>query len=165
MMFEVGDKVVYPMHGAGIIEGIEVKEILGEKQQYYILNFPMGGMKVMIPTEKVEEIGMREVISGTDISKVVQILGHPSPSLPDNWNKRYRVNLEKIKSGDIYEVADVVRDLMIRDRDRGLSSAEKKMLSNARQILISEMALSTSTAEDEIASMIDNVTLNGTASV
>ena len=163
-MYEIGDKVVYPMHGAGIIEGIEVKEILGEKRQYYILNFAMGGMRVMIPTKNVVELGMRDVISDADINKVFHILKHPNDTLPDNWNKRYRMNLEKIKTGDIYEVANVVRDLMIRDRDRGLSSAEKKMLSNARQILISEMCLSTSVCEDEISSMIDSITLDETAS-
>ena len=161
-MFEIGDKVVYPMHGAGIIEGIEVKEVLGEKQQYYILNFPMGGMKVMIPTKNVEEIGVREITPRADINKVVQVLSHPADPLPDNWNKRYRANLEKIKTGDIYEVAHVVRDLMIRERDKGLSSAEKKMLSNARQILISEMCMSTSSDEEEVASMIDNITLKET---
>ena len=158
-VFEIGDKVVYPMHGAGVIEGIEVKEILGEKQQYYILSFPMGGMKVMIPTRNVEDVGMREIISDTDIGKVVQVLGNRSPALPDNWNKRYRVNLEKIKTGDIYEVADVVRDLMVRERDKGLSTAERKMLTNARQILISEIVLSTSEDEEDIASMIDKITL------
>ena len=163
-MFEIGDKVVYPMHGAGIIEGIEVKEILGEKKQYYILNFPMGGRKVMIPTNNVEEIGVREITPRAEIGKVVEVLKQPGEALPDNWNKRYRANLEKIKSGDIYEVADVVRDLMIRDRDKGLSSAEKKMLNNARQILISELCMSTSSDEEEISSMIDNITLNGTAS-
>lgn len=163
-MYEIGDKVVYPMHGAGIIEGIEVKEILGEKQQYYILNFPMGGMRVMIPTKNVDEIGVREIIPRSDVNKVVQILSLPCGNLPDNWNKRYRANLDKIKTGDIFEVANVVRDLMIRDRDRGLSSAEKKMLSNARQILISEMCMSTSADEEEVASMIDNITLNETAS-
>jgi CarD family transcriptional regulator len=159
MMFEIGDKVVYPMHGAGIIEGIETKEILGKKQQYYILNFPMGGMKVMIPTKNVDEIGVREIIPSTDISKVVQVLSNPGGYLPDNWNKRYRANLDKIKTGDIFEVADVVRDLMIRDREKGLSSAEKKMLNNARQILISEMCMSTSYDEEEIATMIDKITL------
>jgi len=163
-MFEIGDKVVYPMHGAGIIEGIEVKEILGEKKQYYILNFPMGGMKVMIPTNNVEEIGVREITPRAEIAKVVEVLKKPTESPSENWNKRYRANMEKIKSGDIYEVADVVRDLMIRDRDKGLSSAEKKMLHNARQILISELCMSTSSDEEEIASMIDNITLNNTAS-
>lgn len=159
-MFNIGDKVVYPMHGAGIIEGIEVKEILGEKQQYYILSFPVGGMKVMVPTRSVEDIGMRQVISGSDFNKVMQVLGNRSPVLPDNWNKRYRMNFDKIKSGDIYEVADVVRDLMIRERDKGLSTAERKMLNNARQILISELVLSTSYDEDDIASLIERTTLD-----
>ena len=163
-MYEIGDKVVYPMHGAGIIEGIEMKEILGEKQQYYILNFAIGGMRVMVPTKNVKELGMRDIIPDTDINKVVSILKSPYGTLPDNWNKRYRLNLEKIKTGDIYEVANVVRDLMIRDRDKGLSSAEKKMLNNARQILISELCLSTSTEEEEISSLIDNITLHETAS-
>jgi len=159
-MFEIGDKVVYPMHGAGIIEDIEVKEILGEKQQYYILNFPIGGMKVMIPTKKVSDIGMRQVISDTDFNKVVQVLSQHSPIMLDNWNKRYRMNLDKIRSGDIYEVADVVRDLMLRERDKGLSTAERKMLNNARQILISELVLSTSSDEEDIVSIIDKITLN-----
>ncbi|WZL79653.1 CarD family transcriptional regulator [Eubacteriales bacterium mix99] len=158
-MFEIGDKVVYPMHGAGIIEGIETKEILGEKQPYYILHFPIGSMKVMIPTKSVEEVGIREIISGGEVGKVVKVLGKHSSSLPDNWNKRYRMNLEKIKSGDIYEVAGVVRDLMIRERDKGLSTAERKMLNTARQILISEIVLSTSQKEEDIASMIDKITL------
>jgi CarD family transcriptional regulator len=163
-MFEIGDKVVYPMHGAGIIEGIEVKEILGEKQQYYILHFPMGSMKVMIPTKNVEDVGVREVIPDTDINKVIKVLSDYNSSVQDNWNKRYRANLERIKTGNIYEVAGVVRDLMIRDNEKGLSTAEKKMLTNARQILISEIVLSTSAKEEDIASMIDKVTLENAAS-
>lgn len=163
-MFEIGDKVVYPMHGAGIIEGIEVKEILGEKQQYYILHFPMGSMKVMIPTKSVEDVGVREVIPNTDINKVIKVLGDHNSFVQDNWNKRYRANLERIKTGNIYEVAGVVRDLMVRDNEKGLSTAEKKMLTNARQILISEIVLSTSAREEDIASMIDKITLNNTAS-
>lgn len=159
-MFEIGDKVVYPMHGAGIIEGIEAKEILGETQQYYVLTFPIGGMKVMIPTKNVENIGIRQVISGTDFNKVMQVLSNEGPALPDNWNKRYRMNLEKLKTGDIYEVANVVRDLMLRDHAKGLSTAERKMLNNARQILVSELVLSSSTEEEEIAAMVDRVTLS-----
>ncbi len=158
-MFEVGDKVVYPMHGAGIIEGIEVQEILGEKQLYYILSFPLGGMKVMVPTKSVASIGMREVISGSEFNKVVQVLSHHNEATLDNWNKRYRVNLDKIKSGDIYEVADVVRDLIVRERDKGLSTAERKMLNNAKQILISELVLSTSSEEQEIARLVDSIAL------
>ena len=100
-MYHIGDKVVYLMHGAGIIEGIEVKEILGEKRQYYILSFPMGVNEAMVPTQNVEELGLREVISDADIDKVVNILSHPGETLPENWNKRYRLNLEKIKT-EIY---------------------------------------------------------------
>lgn len=160
-MYDIGDKIVYPMHGAGVIEGIEYKEILGEKQQYYILKFPAGGMKVMVPTKNVESIGIREVIPRQEVKKVVEVLGNHNTSMPDNWNKRYRLNLDKIKSGNIYEVADVVRDLMIRERDKGLSSAERKMLNNARQILISELMLSTSAEESEIVQLVDETTLNG----
>lgn len=159
-MYEIGDKIVYPMHGAGIIEGIEYKEILGKKKQYYILNFPVGGMKVMIPTDNVDKIGIREVISRQEVDKVVEILGSNNDDMPDNWNKRYRQNLEKIKTGDIYEVAGVVRDLIIRERDKGLSTAERKMLNNARQILISELVLCTSSEEQDITELIDKVALN-----
>ncbi len=159
-MYEIGDKIVYPMHGAGIIEGIEYKEILGKKKQYYILNFPVGGMKVMIPTDNVDKIGIREVISRQEVDKVVEILGSNNDDMPDNWNKRYRQNLEKIKTSDIYEVAGVVRDLIIRERDKGLSTAERKMLNNARQILISELVLCTSSEEQDITELIDKVALN-----
>ena len=156
-MFEIGDKVVYPMHGAGIIEGIEEREILGEKQSYYILRFPVGDMKVMIPTANVEQIGIREVISVEEIDKVVEFLSSDQSHMSNNWNKRYRQNMEKIKSGDIYEVAEVVRNLMLRDREKGLSTAERKMLSNARQILISEIVLSKDADEEEVTALIDGI--------
>ena len=156
-MFEIGDKVVYPMHGAGIIEGIEEREILGEKQSYYILRFPVGDMKVMIPTANVEQIGIREVISVEEIDKVVELLSSDQSHMSNNWNKRYRQNMEKIKSGDIYEVAEVVRNLMLRDREKGLSTAERKMLSNARQILISEIVLSKDADEEEVTALIDGI--------
>ncbi|NLN40871.1 MAG: CarD family transcriptional regulator [Clostridiales bacterium] len=156
-MFEIGDKVVYPMHGAGIIEGIEEREILGEKQSYFILRFPVGDMKVMIPTANVEQIGIREVISVEEIDKVVEFLSSDQSHMSNNWNKRYRQNMEKIKSGDIYEVAEVVRNLMLRDREKGLSTAERKMLSNARQILISEIVLSKDADEEEVTALIDGI--------
>jgi len=104
MDFHVGDKVVYPMHGAGIIESIEEKEILGEKQEYYVLSFPIGEIKVMVPTKNVEQIGLRQVISRDEVDKVIRILNGEETSMPDNWNKRYRINMDKIKSGDIYEI-------------------------------------------------------------
>jgi len=156
-MFEIGDKVVYPMHGAGIIEGIEEREILGEKQSYYILRFPVGDMKVMIPIDSVEQVGIREVIPVEEVDKVVEFLSSDQTHMSSNWNKRYRQNMEKIKSGDIYEVAEVVRNLMLRDREKGLSTAERKMLTNARQILISEIVLSKDADEEEVTALIDGI--------
>ena len=155
-MYKIGDKVVYPMHGAGIIESIEEKEVLGEKRQYYILRLPVGDMKVMIPITNCNEVGLREVIDGDGVRRVMGILQQQSSMMSANWNRRYRANLEKIKSGDVFEVAEVVRNLINRDREKGLSSGERKMLENARQILISELVLATEMAEDKAQSLIDS---------
>mgnify|MGYP000147408240 CR=1 FL=1 len=154
-MFKIGDKVVYPMHGAGVIEAIEEKEVLGETRKYYVLRLPVGDMKVMIPVSNCKEIGLRQVIDEDGVQKVFRILREQSTSMSANWNRRYRANLEKIKSGNIYEVAEVVRNLVIRDKEKGLSSGERKMLENARQILLSELVLATEMAEDKAKSMLD----------
>jgi len=155
-LYKIGDRVVYPMHGAGIIESIEEKEILGEKRQYYILKLPVGDMKVMIPINNCREIGLREVIDSDGVQKVMGILKEQSSNMSTNWNRRYRANLEKIKSGNIYEVAEVVRNLINRDREKGLSSGERKMLENARQILLSELVLATELEEDGAKSLIES---------
>ena len=148
--FNIGDKVVYPMHGAGIIEAIEEKEVLGEKHRYYIMKMPIGEMKVMIPMDNVEEIGLRQVIDDEGVEKVYHILRGSVSKMSQNWNRRYRANMEKIKSGDIFEVAEVVRNLAIRDREKGLSTGERKMLDNARQILISELVLAQGATEEQV---------------
>lgn len=155
-MFNIGDKIVYPMHGAGVIESIEEKEILGCKQNYYIVRMPIGDMKVMIPTENVDDIGIREIVGENEVDKVFDVLKEKSICSTINWNKRYRENMLKIKSGDIYEVAEVVRTLMIRDKEKGLSTGEKKMLNNARQILISELVLVKNTTPKEIEDLIED---------
>ncbi|KUK82696.1 MAG: Transcriptional regulator [Pelotomaculum thermopropionicum] len=154
-MFKIGDKVVYPMHGAGVIEAIEEKEVLGEKRLYYILRLPVGDMKVMIPISNGKEVGLRGVVDREGVKKVIHILRQQSSSMSPNWNRRYRANLEKIKSGNIYEVAEVVRNLVKRDREKGLSSGERKMLENARQILISELVLATELEEEKAQLLID----------
>lgn len=154
-LFKIGDKVVYPMHGAGVIEAIEEKEVLGESRQYYILRLPVGDMKVMIPIANGGGVGLREVIDQDGVQRVLHILGEQSTVMSHNWNRRYRANLEKIKSGNIYEVAEVVRNLIKRDQEKGLSSGERKMLENARQILISELVLATELEEDKAQSMLD----------
>lgn len=156
-MFEIGDKVVYPMHGAGVIEAIEEKEILGERQQYYVLRLPIGNMKVMVPTASGLDIGLRQVIGHDEVQKVLCILKDVSTQMSGNWNRRYRANLEKIKSGSVYEVAEVVRNLARREREKGLSAGEKRMLESARQILISELVLATEVEEDKTRSMLEEM--------
>lgn len=154
-MFKVGDKVAYPMHGAGIIEAIEEREILGEKRKYYVLRLPISDMKVMIPVNKTNNIGLREVIDEDGIKRVIGILSGDTTNMSANWNRRYRANMEKIKSGDIFEVAEVVRNLIKREMERGLSSGERKMLENARQILISELVLAAEIEEKKAQYMIE----------
>ncbi|MGN1301721.1 MAG: CarD family transcriptional regulator [Clostridia bacterium] len=154
-MFNIGDKVVYPMHGAGIIEGIEEKDVLGEKQNYYIIKMP-GEVKVMVPTAKAADVGVRDIIDSNTASKVFKVLETNSTAMSMNWNKRYRDNMEKMKSGDIYEVADVVRNLSFKQKEKGLSTGEKKMLLNAKQILVSELTLAENSKKEDIEEMVNS---------
>ena len=156
-MFKVGDKVVYPMHGAGIIESIEEREVLGERRSYYIMKIPIGDMKVMVPMDNVQDIGLRQVIGTQEMSEVLGILQDKNTTMNVSWNKRYRANLDKIKSGNIFEVAEVVRNLTIRDKDKGLSTGERKMLENAKRILISELVLVKDIAEDQVEDLLHKV--------
>lgn len=154
-MFRIGDKVVYPMHGAGVIEAIEEREVLGERQEYYIMRLPLGDLKVMIPINNVDTIGLRGVINEAEVEKVIQILKEKKGKMATSWNRRYRANLEKIKSGDVYEVAEVVRNLILREREKGLSTGERKMLDSARQILISELVLAKGMEEAKAELLLD----------
>jgi len=153
-VFNIGDKVVYPMHGAGVIEAIEEKEVLGQKQKYYIMKLPIGEMKVMVPMDNVEEVGLREIIDKDGVPKVIDVLKGKKSKMSSNWNRRYRANMEKIRTGDIFEVAEVVRNLAIRDAEKGLSTGEKKMLDNAKQILISELVLAQDSTEEQIETLL-----------
>ena len=153
-MFNVGDYIVYPMHGAGTIDAIEEKDILGQRQTYYIIRMP-GEVKVMIPTTQADKVGIRSIIDKTQAVKVFDILGEDETQTEMNWNKRYRENMDKMKTGDIYEVADVVRNLSIKQKDKGLSTGEKKMLTNAKQILVSELALVESLEQEAIEGQIE----------
>lgn len=155
MMFNVGDKIVYPMHGAGVIEAIEEKSVCNEKQSYYIIKMP-GEVKVMVPTAKAEDIGVRNIIDSETAGKVINILEQESTEMSVKWNKRYRDNVEKMKSGDIYEVADIVRNLSFKQKDKGLSTTEKKMLLNAKQILVSELVLAESKDKEEIEELVES---------
>ena len=141
-MFQVGDKIVHPMHGAGVIDSIVSKKVNGVVRDYYILKLPVGCMLVMIPTEHTEEIGVRPVVDRDEADRLIAAMPGIEVDMTQNWNRRYRENMLRIKSGDLMEVARVVKGLMLRDEDRGLSTGERKMLHSAKQILISELVLS-----------------------
>ena len=155
-MYRAGDKILYPMHGAGVIKEIKTCEILGEVKDYYLLHVPCGDMEVMIPVEACDDIGVRPVGTRDEIDEAISVLGRDSTEMSGNWSKRYRANTEKLKTGDISLVAEVVSNLTKHDRESGLSAGEKKMLSNARKILQSEVMLALDITEDEALEMIDS---------
>ncbi len=159
-MYSIGEKILYPMHGAGIIEEIISQEVMGVNREYYVLRMPMDGMLVKIPVDNAELIGVRDVISVEESAKVMDFILEFNGEFNNNWNKRYRENIAHIKSGNVYEVAGVVKMLMCRDKERNLSSGERKMLTSAKQILISEIMLSRDVSakavETELEQIIEN---------
>lgn len=158
MGFRVGDKVVYPHHGAATIEAKEERELFGEMRDYFILKLAYGELTLMVPIDSTEEVGLREVTPAKEMPKVFKVLKKNEPTTnTTNWSRRFKANVEKLKSGDIYQVADVVRSLHQRDREKGLSAGEKRMLTKARQILVSELTFSKSCDEEEAERMLDEV--------
>ena len=155
-MFQVGDKIVHPMHGAGVIDSIVSKKVNGVVRDYYILKLPVGGMLVMLPTEHTEEIGVRPVVDRDEADRLIAAMPGIEVDMTQNWNRRYRENMLRIKSGDLMEVARVVKGLMLRDEDRGLSTGERKMLHSAKQILISELVLSQDASYEDVEARINN---------
>ena len=154
-MFQVGDKIVHPMHGAGVIDSIVSKKVNGVVRDYYILKLPVGGMLVMIPTEHTEEIGVRPVVDRDEAARLIAAMPDSEVDMTPNWNRRYRENMLRIKSGDLLEVARVVKGLMLRDENRGLSTGERKMLHSAKQILISELVLSQDASYEDVEKRIN----------
>ena len=154
-MFNIGDKVAYPMHGAGLIENIEKRQILGETRDYYILRIKHGNMQVMVPVHGAEDTGLRDVVEEKDLDAVYKVLASESTPMDENWNRRNRDNMEKLKTGDLRDVAGVIRNLVRIDRVKKLSTGEKKLLNNARQILASEMMMVLNVPEGTAQEMID----------
>ena len=154
-MFQVGDKIVHPMHGAGVVDSIVRKKVNGVVREYYILKLPVGGMLVMVPTEHSEEIGVRPVCRRDEADRVLAAMSDIQVDMTQNWNQRYRENMLRIKSGDLLEVAKVVKGLMLREGDRGLSTGERKMLHSAKQILISELVLSQGASYEDVEARIN----------
>lgn len=141
-MFQIGDKIVHPMHGAGVIECITEEKISGKMMSFYVFKMPISGLTLKIPTENADTIGIRSVSERGEIERVIREIPNLSIDMTANWNHRYRENMERLKSGNLLEVAGVIKALMHRDSERGLSNGERKMLHNAKQILISEIVLS-----------------------
>jgi len=158
-MFIKGDKIVYPIYGAGVIEELEQREINGDPQTFYVLRIPVGNLKIMIAAGNAENLGIRHIYDKDEMIRLIESVTHVPVDMPDNWNQRYKSNMEKIKSGQLNEVALVYRNLLLRERERGLSSAEKKMMTTAKQIIVSELILShdieKSGAEDMLARMFE----------
>jgi len=156
-VFNVGDRIVYPNHGAGVVQEVKTKKVDGESKKCFILRFHKGDLKITVPAEKVEDVGLRSVISKRQIKSVFEILNQEQSQMPANWNHRYKKNCDKIKSGDVYEVAEVVRNLSIRDREKGLSAGEKRMLGQVRQILLSEIISVLNIDDEKATGMLDEV--------
>ena len=154
-MFQVGDKIVHPMHGAGVVDSIVSRKVNGVVREYYILKIPVGGMLVMIPTENSNEIGVRPVMEKEETERLLDAMPEIKVDVTQNWNQRYRENMMRIKSGDLLEVARVANSLMMRDVNRGLSTGERKMLHPAKQILISELVLSQNTSYEDMEARIN----------
>jgi len=155
-VFRKGDKVVHPRHGAAVVEDLVELDRFGEQRVYVKLRLPHG-LTLMVPVESAEQVGLRGVVSRDELDEVFDLLRGDEGRTPILWGKRYRVNLAKLFSGDIYNVAEIVRDLSLRERGRGLSSAEKRMLAKAREILISELTFVVGSTEENAEAMLDEV--------
>ncbi|CAG9613287.1 RNA polymerase-binding transcription factor CarD [Bacillus rhizoplanae] len=154
-MFQIGDKIVYPMHGAGVIEAIEEKEILGEKQKYYVIRIPISNMEVMIPMKKMIQSRIRLIADMLTLENVLLIFQYGESDNSLSWKQRYTQNMEKMKTGEIQEGAEVVRDLIRRNKVRALNTSEKQMLDNAQKILISELSLIKGITENQAIDLLN----------
>ena len=156
-MYKVGDKVVYPHHGAGTVVKKETREVLGEKREYLTIKILHNDMTVNVPADNADRVGLRKVIDEQMVSKVLKALTGSGTTMPKNWNRRFKHNRDKMKTGDIFELAEVVRNLSLRDRDKGLSTGEKQMFVKAKKILISELMYAKGLDEEETAEWLDEV--------
>ena len=158
VMFKVGEKVVYPAHGVGVIEGIQTKVVSGSERKFYMLRILDSDMTIMIPTENVNAVGLRAIATKTEVKEVYDILKSREVSVEgQTWNRRYREYMEKIKTGSVFEIAEVLRDLSLLKHDKDLSFGERKMLETARGLLIKELAIAKGVGEDKIGAEIDAI--------
>jgi CarD family transcriptional regulator len=164
VVFEVGDSVVYPHHGAGQVVRKELKEVLGDRREYLTIKILHNDMTVMVPTENAARAGLRRVIDEDTVKKVLAVLEDECSEMPKNWNRRFKHNRDKIKTGDVYELAEVVRNLAIREAEKGLSTGEKQMFTRARKILASELMYALEMTAEEVEVHLDSLLLDSTDS-
>ena len=156
-MFQKGDTVVHPEHGAAVIEDLRERDFLGETKEYLVIRPQHGDHTLMVPVDACNEVGLRQVVSKREVKKILDVLREDETKMATNWSRRFKNNNEKLKSGDPLQVAEVVRNLAIREREKGLSAGEKRMLSSARRILVSELAFAVDQSEEKAEDMIDKV--------
>jgi len=156
-VFRKGDTVVHPEHGAAVIQELRERELFGEKRKFFVLRVAYGDLTLMVPVDNTKEVGLREVVSKSEVKKVLKVLRQDESKMAANWSRRFKNNIEKLRSGDIYQVAEVVRNLSIREREKGLSAGEKRMVTKARQILVSELCCAATCSEEEAEAMIDKI--------
>ena len=166
-MFDIGDKVVYPHHGAGSVVRKELRTVLGQEREYLTIQILHNDMVVNVPTENAERVGLRRVIDEIMVEQVLEVLHGSGTSMPKNWNRRFKFNRDKMKTGDIFELAEVVRNLSLREQEKGLSTGEKQMFVKAKKILASELMYAKDMDEEETAGWLEEVLerVGGTASV
>jgi CarD family transcriptional regulator len=156
MSYRVGDTVVYPHHGAAIIEKKERRNLQGEERDYLVLRLTYGDLTLMVPADATDEVGLRDVVSKKQVEEVFTLLEARDGTMPTNWSRRFKANYEKLKSGDIFQVAEVVRNLALREREKGLSAGEKRMLTKSKQILVSELAAAVKKSDEDTEALIDS---------
>jgi CarD family transcriptional regulator len=155
MSYKPGDRVVYPHHGAAIIEKTEKREIAGEEREFFVLRMAHGELTLRVPVDKVDEVGMRPPISTEDVEDLFALLAKKDVREPANWSRRFKNHQEKLKSGDVYQVAEVVRNLSLREKTKGLSAGEKTMYTKARNVLVSELSFALDVSEDDAMAQVD----------
>jgi CarD family transcriptional regulator len=163
MAYNVGDTVIFPHHGAVLIEGTEEREHDGQQRTYFVMRTTHGDLTLKVPADSCSDVGIRKVISKRQVEEVLAVLREPEGKAAGNWSRRFKANYEKLRSGDIYQVAEVVRNLAVREQDKGLSAGEKRMLTKARQILLSELAVATKKGEEKAAALVDQILLEAQA--
>ena len=156
MTFAVGDRIVHPLHGAGVIDSIENQRVCGVERSYYVMHIKMGDMLVKVPTDSSDAVGLRPIMKPEEAKKFLDYIGTIKPEMTQNWNRRYRENMSKLRSGNLKDVAEVIKGLTVRDSERGLSTGERKMFNSAKEILLSEIVLSQSYTYDEASTLLED---------